>query len=185
MQDERIVELYLKRDSDAIRVTKELYGEALKGIVYRILDDHGIAEECENDTYLALWESIPPHEPKDHFFAFAARIARNLALDRYRSEHRQKRQATMVELTKEMEECLPGGEDASRYLEQRELAAAMNVFLKNLPEEQRMLFLRRYWYADPVKDLSRRFGWSESKIKSILHRIRKKLKMYLEQEGLL
>ena len=108
MDDDKIIELYLSRDESAIRETQEKYGSRLRQTAYRILENHGAAEECENDTYLEAWNCIPPHEPRGYFFEFLLRIIKHAAIDACRRNNRLKRKADFCELTKEMEECLPG-----------------------------------------------------------------------------
>ncbi len=185
MTDGEIVELYLARDEDALRHTAEKYGARLRALAYGILEDMPAAEECENDVYLAAWDSIPPHEPRDYLFAYLARIARHLALDRCRARAREKRSACLEELTGELTDCLPSPERAEERLEAGELAAAISTWLHTLPAEKRILFLRRYWYCDPVSALAGRMGWGESRVKTTLHRLRKRLREHLEKEGYL
>ena len=182
MDDHRIVELYLNRDENAIRQTADKYGKRLQGLAYGIVTDCQTAEECENDTYLRCWHTIPPQEPREHFYAFLAQITRRLAINRCRDRDRQKRSAQLCELTAELEQCIPdpnGGDSVEDIV----FAGAVNGFLGDLPEWQRNLFLRRYWFADSIADLSERFGISRSKVKTTLFRLRGQLRCRLEQEG--
>lgn len=111
MEDDAIVTLYWQRNEEALRASAEKYGSRLRGLAQRILADAHDAEECENDTYLAAWNAIPPHEPRSYLFAFLARITRHLSLDRCRSRDREKRGGGRVDaLTEELIQCLPGGE---------------------------------------------------------------------------
>ena len=183
MEDDAIVELYLARDEAAVAETAEKYGAALRRIANGILNDAFAAEECENDTYLTAWNSIPPHEPRNYLFAFLGRITRHIAIDRCRRASAEKRQAVTVELTKEMAECIPAGEDPAQALDEKALAAAVNGFLAHVPEAQRNIFLRRYWYFDPVAEIAARYGLTQSKVKTTLFRLRKRLRAYLEKEG--
>lgn len=187
MNDNFIVELYLQRDESAIAHTRDLYGARLRKLAEGILGNAEEARECENDTYLAAWNSIPPHEPRTYLYAYLARIIRHVALDYCRKRDRLKRKAILVELTTEMEQCLPSGsvspEDVVEQMAAEELGQAINVFLRNLPRQQCSVFLQRYWYMDPIDGIAERYGMSCSKVKSILFRIRKKLKKYLEKEG--
>ena len=112
MDDERIVELYLSRDESAIKETSEKYGPRLRSLAYGIVNDAQTAEECENDTYLEAWNSIPPHDPKSYLYAFLARITRHISLNRCRDGSRLKRSAVICELSAEMEECLPAPDDS-------------------------------------------------------------------------
>ena len=148
MDDSGIVELYLKRDEAAIARTSEKYGQRLRSFSLGIGQDLQTAEECENDTYMAAWSSIPPHAPRDYFYAFLARITRHLSLNRCRERSRLKRSALVSELSAELEQCIPGGEDLDRRMDDLALAEAINGFLGALGEEKRNLFLRRYWYED-------------------------------------
>lgn len=184
MDDRAIVHLYQNRDEKAIEASSEKYGRGLLAISNRILLELETAKECENDTYLEAWNLIPPHDPSSYLFAFFARIIRHISLDVYRKNHAQKRNANLMELTEEMEQCLSGG---SANLEDtmivQELGRAISEFLRKLPKDQRQIFVRRYWYMNSVEELCQIFGFSESKVKSMLFRIRGKLKLYLEKEG--
>lgn len=183
MDDAAIVALYLQRDETAIRCTSEQYGARLHALANGILHDVHTADECVNDVYLQAWNTIPPHEPAEYFFAFLARIARHTALDRLRREGRKKRSAVLVELSAEMAQCLPASEGASDRLEAAELARAVSAFLCTEPEQARAVFLRRYWYFDSIAALADRFSMRESKVKSLLFRTRNRLRTYLEKEG--
>ena len=183
MNDDQIVELYLARNEDAIKETAQKYGAGLRTIAYRILNDRESAEECENDAYQETWNRIPPHEPREYLFAFVGRIVRHIALNRCRADHRQKRYAVYCELTDEMKECIPAGQDVEAEAEADELARRIDAFLNTRPAEQRKVFLRRYWYFDPVRDIAQRYGFSESKVKTVLFRMRSDLKQFLEKEG--
>ena len=183
MEDFEIVERFLARDEGAIRETAGKYGGRLRAVARGIVREEETAEECENDTYLEAWNRIPPHEPRGYLFPFLARITRNLALNRCRDRARLKRSAYLCELSAEMEQCLPAPDDAACRLEESELREAINGFLAGLPEEQRNLFLRRYWYLDSIADIARRFALSESKVKTTLLRCRKRLREHLEEGG--
>ena len=172
MEDDAIVTLYWQRDEEALRASEEKYGPRLRGLAQRILADAHDAEECENDTYLAAWNSIPPHEPRSYLFAFLARITRHLSLDRCRSRDREK-----------LLQCLPGGERPEEALDLQALGERISAFLQAQPEEKRNLFLRRYWYCDTISDIARRYGLSESKVKSSLSRSRQALGEQLRKEG--
>ena len=141
------------------------------------MEDGPTAEECENDVYLAAWNSIPPHEPRDYLFAYLARIARHTAIDRCRARSRR------PESLAELDECLPGPDRAEDRVNGQALAAALNAFLRGLPEQKRTLFLRRYWYCDSIRTLCERTGWNESRVKTALHRMRAALREQLRKEG--
>jgi len=180
-----IVDLFLERNESAITEISKKYGKRLQTLAYGILKDSFGAEECENDAYLAAWNTIPPQEPRTYLFAYLARITRNAALDRCKSQSRQKRRGALVELSREMEECLPSGEDVQGELDMKLLGSAISRFLYGQSQEKRNVFIRRYWYMDSVADLSRRFGISQSKVKSCLFRMRNELREFLITEGFL
>ena len=183
VEDEKIVELYMGRDEAAIGATAEKYGPRLRSLSFGIVGDWQAAEECENGTYLAAWEAIPPHEPRGYLYAFLARITRHLSLNVCRDRARLKRGAFLQELTAEMEQCLPAPDDLERRLDQLTLRQALDGFLGTLTPEKRYVFLRRYWYMEPIADIARRCGFSQSKVKTMLLRMRRGLKEYFEQEG--
>ena len=183
MDDNRIVELYILRDETAIRQTSEKYGNRLRSLAYSIVNDHQTAEECENDTYIEAWNTIPPHEPKSYLYAFLARITRHISLNFCRDRNRLKRSAFICELSAEMEQCIPAPDDVQCRIDDMTLREAINGFLGTLDEEKRNIFIRRYWYLDPIADISKRFALSESKVKTTLFRCRSRLREYLEKEG--
>ena len=183
MDDTEIVELYLSRDESAIFQTQRKYGVKLRQIAYNILHSMASAEECENDTYLEAWNRIPPNEPRSYLFAFLGRIVRHLAIDECRKNASQKRHALFCEITSEMEECIPGKNDVEEALSAEALSAAVNCFLSGLSETQCNVFVRRYWFFDSVSDISKRYHFSQSKVKTMLFRTREKLRDYLRKEG--
>ncbi len=185
MDDAKIVDLYLERDESAISYTAEKYGAGLRRIAEHILDDAASAEECENDTYYEAWNRIPPHEPRTYLFAFLGRIARHLAIDVCRRNASQKRQALFCELTEEMAECLTdgGGSSAEREFEAKELSKTIDRFLDSCSEESRGVFVRRYWFFDTIPEICARTGYSQSKVKSMLFRMREGLRDHLKKEG--
>ena len=185
MDDALIVELYWQRDEQAIEQTAKKYAERLRRIAGNILQDPETVKECENDTYLAAWNSIPPHRPDQYFFTYLAKIMRNRALDRYAEQTAQKRDGKLVELTAEMEQCFPSKENVEQALQQKELAGAISAFLRRQTKVRRDLFLRRYWYMDSVTQIAQQYRFSQSNVKSLLMRVRKDLKKYLEKEGYL
>ncbi len=183
MDDSKIVDLYLQRNETAIQETSYRYGSRLRTLAYRIVDDWHAAEECENDTYMQAWKLIPPHEPQNYFYSFLARITRHISLNYCRDRNRLKRSVFVVELSKEMEQCIPAPNDMTCRIEQEELGRALNCFLAALDAEKRNIFLRRYWFLDSISTISKRFGYSESKVKSMLFRLRNQLRTYLIKEG--
>ena len=183
MDDSRIVELYLSRDETAVAHTAEKFGSRLRALSYGIVRDHQTAEECENDTYLEAWNSIPPHEPRSYLYSFLLRITRHLSLNCCRNRSRLKRRAFLCELNTELEQCIPAPDDAECRIDDLLLREAINGYLRKLNAEKRMIFLRRYWYLDSIADISGRFSISESKVKTTLFRCRRDLRSYLEKEG--
>ena len=183
MEDSKIVDLYLKRDPAAVAHTTEKYGSRLWSLANGIVHDRQAAEECENDTYLQAWNTIPPHEPRTYLYAYLARITRHIALNICRSRSSLKRSAFLCELSTEMEQCIPAPDDLQRRMDEQVLREAINGFLRTLDVEKRNLFLRRYWFLDSIDEISRRFGISQSKVKTTLFRCRTGLRKYLEQEG--
>ena len=161
MDDRGIVALYLRRDETAIWQTAEKYGHRLRALAYGIVNDLQTAEECENDTYMEAWNTIPPHEPSDHFYAFLARITRHISLNRCRDRDRLKRSAFISELSVEMEQCIPAPDDSSCRMDDLALATALNAFLGGLDAEKRNMFVRRYWYLDSVADIAKRISLIE------------------------
>lgn len=183
LEDEKIVALYLLRDEAAIRETTEKYGNRLRSLAYGIVHDRQTAEECENDTYMGAWNTIPPHEPRAYLYAFLARITRHIALNCCRNRSRLKRSAFLCELSAEMEQCIPSPDDTECRIDDMALGEALNGFLGMLDESKRNIFIRRYWYLDSIADISKRFALSESKVKTTLYRCRNRLRAYLEKEG--
>lgn len=184
MEDKTIVTLYLARNERAIRETASKYGRRLRSLSYGIVEERETAEECENDTYLSAWDSIPPHEPWDYLYAFLARIIRHLSLDRCRANHRLKRSAPILSLGEELEECLPSPDDSACRLDDLALSEVLDGFLAGLSAEKRVLFLRRYWYCDSIETLARRTGRSEAAVKTALFRLREALREHLAKEGI-
>ena len=178
MEDEEILTLLWNREEQGLKELGQKYGKRIEQLAEKFLSAED-AEECVNDTYLAVWNSIPPKRP--HFlFAYTAKICRNLALNKVEWNQAAKRNAVMVELSHELEQCIP---DASAVIEQQELGGLISDFLKGLSAEKKQMFLRRYWYGDSIQELMETFGYKESKIKSILFRIRNQLREYLKKEG--
>lgn len=183
MNDKTIVELYLLRDEAAIRHTKEKYGNRLRSLSYGIVADSQTAEECENDTYMETWNTVPPHEPRNYLYPFLARIIRHISLNCCRKQNRLKRSAFINELTTEMEQCIPSPNDLSCLIDDMAFGEAINGFLSSLNKEKRTIFVRRYWYMDSIENIAAHFALSESKVKITLFRCRTKLREYLEKEG--
>ena len=183
MIDEEIVDLYWQRDEQAISQTRQKYGRYLFTIAHNILHDPRDSEESVSDTYLRAWKSMPPHRPQA-LPPFLAKITRAAAIDRFRTRKRFKRQSSEYACSlNELEECIPDGTSVSQQVHAQLLAETFGRFLRDRPSLQRSVFVERYFYMDPIKDIARRHVMSESKTKSMLHRIRERLRGYLRQEG--
>ena len=183
MEDRRIVELYWQRSEQAVAETAEKYGSRLRRLGEAMLEDRQAVEECENDTYFQAWNAIPPHRPVDYLFAFLARIMRHGVLNAC-TAHRRRGQR-YGELTEELEQCLASSADPAGTVDGMALGESVSAFLRTLPREQWTIFLRRYWYFDSVGEIARFCGISESKVKSVLFRIRNHLREHLKKEGFL
>lgn len=182
MEDEKIIALYWARKEDAIVETDRSYGRKLHVLADRIVQSYEDAEESVSDTYLKVWETIPPQRPA-YFFAYLAKICRNYALGRLDWKNAARRKAEIVTLTQEIEQCIPDSSH-QRRAEGREIGQALNRFLESLSPENRVLFLRRYWYADTIAEIAARYGLREGSVKTRLHRIRGNLHTFLESEGI-
>lgn len=183
-EDRELIEQYLARDEAAIAGTERKYGRALTALSEQITQDRQDAQECVNDTYLDAWNSIPPHRPYDYLYAFLARITRHLSLDRVKYRARERRAAVVVELSAELEACIPAPDDTPAAWGDERFAEVLDGFLANEKPLARRIFLRRYWFMESVKMIAARLGVSESRVKSSLFRSRERLRAHLEKEGL-
>lgn len=183
MEDREIIEMYWQREEAAISETAAKYGRLCYYVAGNILFVREDCEECVNDTYLACWQTIPPKRP-DRFSAFVSRVTRNLALTKYDYLTAEKRNPKAMCSLEELEECVSGTESVEAELEGRHIGTVISDFLWQQDEEKRNIFIRRYWYFDSIEDISRKTGFQESKIKSVLFRLRGKLRLYLEREGI-
>ena len=181
MDDGQIIELYFHRDEEAIRQTQLAYGSRLYNLSYRLLLRREDAEESVSDTYLKAWETIPPTRPV-FFYAYLAKICRFLSMGRLDWNNAAKRKAEVVTLSDELACCIP---DVSReqQLRAQELGALLNDFLATLSDENRRIFMRRYWYGDSIGEIAQRFRLGESNVKTKLMRTRNALRAFLEKEG--
>ncbi len=175
-QDTEIVALYFARDERAIQETARLYGAACMRLSMDILESRPDAEECVNDTYLRTWNSIPPNRPLS-LCGYVLRIARNLSISRLREVTAAGRDRALRVSIHELEACLP-----DRFNTDEELSAALTRFLGTLGERDRRLFLGRYWYDLPVKELAREWSMSANAVSQNLAKTRKHLRSYLEKE---
>ena len=183
MNDEMILDLYWARSESAINETAKKYGNYCLAIATGILQNNEDAEECVSDTYLKAWEAIPPQRPVI-FKSFLGKITRNLSLNKYKEHKTKKRGGGEIALMlSELEECIPSRSNVETEYESNQVIEIINSWLLSLERENRVVFVRRYWYADTIKIIAARFKISESKVKSMLFRTRKILKTYLEKEG--
>lgn len=182
MNDTKIIELFNNRDEDAIRQTDEEYGARLRGIARGVLNNASDAEECVNDAYLAVWNRIPPERPSS-LFAYVSRIVRNTALTRLRDDSAKKRGSNLNVCLDELEDVLPSGDDVSDQIEAAELSELINRFLLSCGEDERDIFILRYYGFMPVSDIAKKYGFTQSKVKMSLKRCRDKLAQYLERNG--
>lgn len=182
MEDKAIIELYWQRDETAIRESDQKYGKLCRYVAGNILASREDTEECINDTWLGAWDSMPEARP-EYLSAFLCRIARNQALKRADYNQAAKRKPEVLVSLEELGDCVSEQEDPLQQYEAQWLGQQISKFLWDCDREQRIIFLRRYWYYDSVSRIAERFGISESKVKSLLYRMRRKLKKYLEQEG--
>jgi RNA polymerase sigma-70 factor (ECF subfamily) len=184
MEDREIIELYWRRSEDAIKETDSKYGSYLNTVARNILHDHEDAKEAVNDTYLKTWNSIPPQKPHA-FLVWLSRITRALAIDQLRFATRKKRGSARYDVSlEEIGDCL-GERSSQKEYELSVLKDALNSFLRGYPQNQRNLFLCRYFYFDSLKEAAAACGFSESAAKTQLFRMRAALKEYLETEGFL
>lgn len=185
MNDLQIVDLYWQRNSDAITYSEQKYGNYCHSIARNILQNHQDAEECVNDTWVGAWNAMPEHRP-NHLGTFLGTITRRLACSRLRRNHAQKRGLGQIPLIlEELESCIPAVPSAHQVLEAQELARAINAFVHTLPERECNIFLRRYWYAEPVDQIAGRYSILPNTVRSSLFRSRQKLKAHLEKEGMI
>jgi len=182
MEDTKIIELLLARNEDGIKHMDDTYGRRLFVLADNIVRNDQDAEESVSDTYMKAWDTIPPKHPV-HLFAYLAKICRNFALKKLDWKAAVKRNAEIVSLTEEMENCIP---DAAREreIEARELGRMLDAFLHSLSDENQMVFLRRYWYMDSIAEIAVHYGISESAVQMRLIRTRSKLAAYLAKEGI-
>lgn len=185
MQDEQIVALYWERKEDALRQTQRKYGDYLFRIAQNILSDREDCEECVNDTLLSAWNSIPPHRPS-MLSSYLGKIVRQTAIDCFRKKNSGKRKGSEYALSlEELGACFSDGRSVEDTMEAILLEECMNRFVRGLRTEERNVFLCRYYFFDSINDVAQFCGISQAKAKSMLFRIRKKLREYLSEEGFL
>ena len=185
MDDSVILNLYRARSESAINETATKYGKYCQTIATNILRNNEDVEECVNDTYLKAWHAIPPKYPSS-LSSFLGKITRNLSLNKYKEQQTQKRGGGEIALLlDELENCVPSKSSVESEYESNIVVEAINAFLLSLSTADRVIFVRRYWYTDSIYSIATRFQMSESKVKSMLYRARKKLKIHLEKEGVM
>lgn len=184
MDDDQIVDLFWNREESAIEQAAEKYGSYCQTIALNILSNREDAEECVNDTWLRVWNAIPPERPKV-FRAWVGKITLRLALNRWHKNHSQKRYAGLEEVLSELEECLPSDEMIEQQIAVNEITRIINQWLGTLEREDRVIFVRRYWYGDTVKQLALECGVSPGKMAKRLFLLRGKLKAALAKEDVL
>lgn len=184
MEDKAIIDLYFARSERAISETSVKYGGFCYSIAYNILSNREDSEESVNDTYLAAWNNIPPRHPAV-LGAFLGKMTRYISLNRWKHNAAKKRGGGSVELAlEELEACVSAGDATVQQFARKEITRCVNRVLEGLPKTERQVFMCRYWYLDSLEVICANFGFSESKVKSMLHRTRGKLRRALEEEGL-
>ena len=178
MDDKEIIELLMKRDENGIKMIEEKYSKKLRLLLSRFLCQDDV-DEVLNDVLLAVWQSIPPVYP-GNLYAYVKKISRNKALNFCKKNNTKKRSANLIELTKELEESIPGNMDVQEI----NLEDIFKIFLDSIKQNQKEIFIYRYWYGKSIGEIAQNVGCSESKVKSILYRTRKRLKQVLKKEGI-
>lgn len=184
MKDQEILDLFFERSEQAITELILKYGAAIRNVVTNILKNHQDVEECTNDTYLRVWDQIPPQRPK-YLGAYACRIARNVSLSRYHANTAAKRNSYYDLALDELEQTIPALSTVESEYDAKELTRYLNAFLKGLSKEDRYLFLRRYWYGDSINQIAQNLDWKPHNASVRLFRLRKKLQDYLHKEGMI
>ena len=182
LEDSEIIELFFERSEQAIVELSEKYGTVCARVANNILNDRSDAEECVNDAYLAAWDTIPPQRPAP-LLSYVCRIVRNLAIKKYHSNTAAKRNSTYDVSLDELENCFPSSDSVEDEFDAKETARIIDDFLETLDEENRVMFVRRYWHAASLEELAELFHTSRHNISVRLHRTREKLKKHLIKEG--
>ena len=184
MTDTEIINLFFERSEQAITELDKKHGNAVARVARNILGNAQDTEECVNDTYLGTWNAIPPNKPNP-LRTFVCKIARNLATKKYHSNTADKRNSQYDLALDELEEYLSENESVEKAYEAQELKEAINSFMATLSYSDRFIFMRRYWYSDPVQDIAKMAHSTNNSVAVRLFRIREKLRLYLVKEGLL
>lgn len=180
MDDKQIIRLFFERSEQAITELSQKYGDLCMKIARSILNDHQDAEECVNDAYLGAWNSIPPQSP-DPLRSYICRIVRNRSLKKLRANTAIKRGSQFEVSLSELEDCI-SAHSLDEQLAAGELSAQINAFLAALRRDDRVMFVRRYWFAQPLSEIADAFGTTENNVSVRLGRIRRKLHTYLERK---
>lgn len=184
MQDEKIIELFFERSEQAIQELNNKYGKICHNLSYNIVNDSQDAEECVNDAYLGAWNAIPPAHPNP-LLTFICKIVRNISLKLYWRKEADKRSSRYTIAMEEIEACIADPDTVEIEIEARELAHMIENFLDTLSPENRVIFMRRYWFSDSYRDIAKRIDLSEKNVSVRLTRIRKKMRQYLLERGVL
>lgn len=184
MDDERIIELFFERSEQAIKQLDSKYGKVFHALSFGILNDRLDAEECVNDSYWGTWNAIPPARP-DPLLAFVCKIVRNISLKRYTQNTAAKRNSSYTVALEELEGCLASSASVEDEIAEHELAKVIESFLDSLPQEHRIIFLRRYWFSDTYADIAKHVGLTEKNVSVRLTRIRKQLRRFLQEREVL
>lgn len=182
MDDGRIIELFFARSEQAIAELSRKYGPLCRRVAGNILNDRRDAEECLNDAYLAVWNTVPPERPEP-LAGYVCRIVRNLALKRHSANTARKRNSAYDAALDELADCFPSAASPEEEAEADAVAGIVNDFLGTLDARSRILFVRRFWYGDPIEELAGSFRMSRHAVSVRLSRIRKALRKRLEEEG--
>lgn len=181
--DHEIIDLFFERSERAITELIAKYGASVKTVASNILRNAQDAEECESDTYLQVWKSIPPKRP-EYLGAYVCRIARNVCLTRYRANTAQKRNSFYDTALEELEDAIPALDTVETEYDAKELRRCLNRFLQAQARDDRYLFLRRYWYGDGIRQIADQMGITPHTASVRLFRLRQKLQTYLQKEGM-
>lgn len=184
MEDEKIIELFFERSEQAIKELDLKYGKVCHNVSYNILHNRQDAEECVNDAYLGTWNAIPPQRPNP-LLTFLCKIVRNLSVMRHHANTAMKRNSTYDVALDELEDCLASPMTVEKEYEMNELTHIIDSFLETLSQENRVIFMRRYWFSDTYKQIAERVGISENHVSVRLTRIRKQMKKYLTEREVL
>lgn len=182
MDDKQIIDMFLSRDENAITAISQKYKNYCYKIVYNILGNRQDTEECLNDSYLKVWNSIPPTIP-ERLSVFLGKIARHTALNLFEKNSAKKRGGNVSTVSDEFFQCFSGVDEWNNMTHNIHIKELLNSFLENLSQEKRIVFLQRYWYICSIEKISLEHGYSKSKTKMMLSRIREELKNFLEKEG--